>query len=307
MNYKKACAVLKINEKSTYDYGEIKKQYKIMALAYHPDKNKSEDSSSKFQEVHEAYEYLIDYNNENVIDSDDDDDDKNATVDKGSYKWALFSFIKNVLKTETGNYLFYTILERISNMCEKNALETLDKIDTSLLIKIYELIKKYEYALHFKEGFIEKVEELIKRKNQQDECIILNPILDDLFDDNLYKLTVNGRKYIVPLWHHELIYDNSGCNIYIKCNPMLPENIEIDDVNNIRVKVSYNIDELWEKDKIEIHIGKRPLVVYPKLLKMKKNQTVILKEQGISKINTTNIYDVSKRSDVYLHFTITKP
>lgn len=304
MNYKKACAVLKIKEKSTYDNGEIKKQYKIMALAYHPDKNKSEDASARFQEVHEAYEYLMEYNNEDAIDSDDDEI---TNVDKGTYKSALFSFIKSVLKTETGNYLFYTILERISNMCEKNALETLEKIDVSILIKIHALIKKYEYALHFKEGFIEKVEELIKKKNQQDECVILNPILNDLFDDNLYKLTLNGNKYIVPLWHHELIYDNSGSNIYVKCNPMLPENIEIDDVNNIRVKVSYNIDELWEKDKIEIHAGKKTFIVYPKLLKLKKTQTVILKEQGISKINTTNIYDVSKRSDVYLHFTITKP
>jgi len=94
-----------------------------MALMYHPDKNKSEDASAKFQEVHEAYEFLIDYNNEDANDSDDD----NTSVDKSSYKWALFSFIKNVLKTETGNYLFYTILERISNMCEKNALETLEK------------------------------------------------------------------------------------------------------------------------------------------------------------------------------------
>lgn len=302
MNYKKACNVLNIKEKSSYDCGEIKKQYKIMALMYHPDKNPSEDASAKFQEVHAAYEYLMDYNNEDTYDSDED----KTSVDKGSYKWVLFSFIKNVLKTETGNYLFYTIIEKISSMCEKNALETLEKIDNSILIKIHALIKKYEFAFHFKEGFIEKIEELIKAKVQRDECIILNPTLDDLFENNLYGLTVNGRKYIVPLWHHELIYDNSGCNMHIKCNPMLPENIEIDDVNNLRVKVKYNIDDLWEKETLNIHIGKKPFIVYPKLLKMKSTQTIILKEQGISKINTSNIYDVSKRSDVYLHFTITK-
>jgi curved DNA-binding protein CbpA len=302
MNYKKACNVLNIKEKSNYDYGEIKKQYKIMALMYHPDKNPSEDASAKFQEVHSAYEYLMDYNNEDTYDSDED----KKSVDKGSYKWVLFSFIKNVLKTETGNYLFYTILERISNMCEKNALETLEKLENSLLIKIYELIKKYEYAFHFKEGFIEKIEDIIKSKVQRDECIILNPTLDDLFENNLYGLTVNNRKYIVPLWHHELVYDNSGCNLYIKCNPILPENIEIDDVNNIRVKVKYNIDDLWEKDEINVYIGRHTVAVCPKLLKMKQTQTIVLKEQGISKINTNNVYDVTKRSDVYLHFTITK-
>jgi DnaJ-class molecular chaperone len=160
MNFKNACKVLDIKEKIKYEDNEIKRQYKLMALIYHPDKNKTEGASAKFQEIHEAYEYLMDYNNEDAYDSDEDA----AKIDKGSYRWVLFSFIKNILKSETGNYLFYTILERISSMCEKNALETLEKIDNKILIKIHELLKKYKDAFHFTEGFTEKVEELIKIK-----------------------------------------------------------------------------------------------------------------------------------------------
>lgn len=301
MNYEKACKVLEIDEKIDHDIKDIKRQYKIMALTYHPDKNQSPDASAKFQEIHEAYEYLMTQNHEDMYDSDED----KTTTDRGSYRWVLFSFIKNVLNTETGNYLFYTVLERISKMCEKNALETLEKIDNTMLIKIHELLKKYKGAFHFTEGFSEKIEELIKSKLQKDEYVILNPILDDLFENNLYKLTINNMVYIVPLWHHELVYDNSGCDVYVKCNPMLPENIEIDDTNNVHMRISYALEEVWEKDRVDIDVGKKTLSFYPGLLKMKKTQTIILREQGISKINTTDIYDVTKRSDVYLHLNIT--
>jgi curved DNA-binding protein CbpA len=301
MNYEKACKVLEIHENMIIDSCEIKRQYKIMALTHHPDKNPSPDASSKFQEIHDAYEYLMTHNNEDMYDSDED----KTTIDKGSYRWVLFSFIKNVLNTETGNHLFCTVLERISKMCEKNALETLEKIDNNMLIKIHELLKKYKGAFHFTESFCEKIEDLIKTKIQKDEYVILNPILDDLFENNLYKLTVNNMIYIVPLWHHELVYDNSGCDVYVKCNPMLPENIDIDDSNNIHVKKTYTIDELWEKDTVDLHIGRKTLTFYPNLLKIKKTQTIVLRGQGISKINTTDIYDVTKRSDVFLHLDIT--
>lgn len=300
MNYEKACKVLEMEEKPEYEENEIKRQYKVMALMYHPDKNPAQDASAKFQEIHDAYEYLMKHNNEDSYDSDED----KTEINKNSYRWVLYSFLKNVLNTETGNYLFYTILERISSMCEKNALETLEKIDNKTLVKIHELLNKYKHAFHFTESFNKKIEEMIQRKVQKDECVILNPILDDLFEDNLYKLTINEKTYIIPLWHHELIYDNSGCDIYVKCNPMLPENIEIDDSNNIHVRSSYKMDDLWEKEQIDFSIGKKIICFYPRLLKLQKTQTIVLKEQGISKINTTNIYDVSKRSDVYIHLTI---
>ena len=61
MNYCKACKILQIDEKNTLDEKNIKKQYRILALTYHPDKNNSPDASMKFQEIHEAYEYLIKY------------------------------------------------------------------------------------------------------------------------------------------------------------------------------------------------------------------------------------------------------
>ena len=39
MNFPKACKILGINESSNLDAETVRKQYKMMALKYHPDKN----------------------------------------------------------------------------------------------------------------------------------------------------------------------------------------------------------------------------------------------------------------------------
>ena len=42
---------------------QIKKQYRKLALKFHPDKNKSSNSQSQFIKITEAYEKLTEYYN----------------------------------------------------------------------------------------------------------------------------------------------------------------------------------------------------------------------------------------------------
>ena len=146
--------------------------------------------------------------------------------------------------------------------------------------------------------------DIINNKVKENECIILNPTINDLFENNLYKLKVNNATYIIPLWHNELVYDNDGNDIYIKCNPMLPENIEIDATNNICMHITRNILDIWGKDVVKLDIGKHTIPITISQLKLVPVQTIVFAKMGISKINTKDVYDVSKKSDLHIILTL---
>jgi len=301
MNYENACKILEIDELTVE---LLKKQYRFNALKYHPDKNSSPDAASKFQEIQSAYEYLSNYLEYETSDTDDDEDEGFSKSDKNSYKNILFSFLNNIIINETGDSILKLILRRISNSCEKKALEILEKVDKNITIKIYEVMKRNREVFHFSSEFYDKLELLFKEKIKDDEYIILNPDIDDLFENNLYKLKINDNTYLVPLWHHELVYDNSGSDIYVRCKPVLPENVSIDNKNNIMVALKLDMATIWLEKRIDIKLGKRTFTVSADKLLICEHQTFVLEKQGISKINTINTLDVSKRGDIVLDITI---
>jgi hypothetical protein len=310
MNYNKARNILDINDNEEVNIEKIKRQYRIKALMYHPDKNKTPNAAEKFVEVKNAYEYLVsleqcNYNCETDEDDNDDEYDyEDGDVDKSSYRWKMYSFIKSILKKESNNAIFYGILQKISCICEDRAISLLESLDKSILLKVFDILKKYKDAFHFNDEFIQRIDGLVKKRSENDECIVLNPSLEDLFENNLYKLSVGNQTYIVPLWHHELVYDNSGNDIYVKCFPILPENMEIDNKNNLHVNMSCKVLDLWEKTSIKIDLSKNKSVEFcPSELKFSSYQTIIFTD-GISKINTQNVYEVSSRALIYLHITI---
>lgn len=306
MNYENACSILKINSNHELSIDLVKKQYRFFALKYHPDKNGAEDAAKKFIDVKSAYEYLSNYleydNSENEY--EDDDDYAFSEGDKNSYKNLLFSFLSNLVVPETGDSILKLILHRISNTCEEKAIEILEKLDKTIAIKIYEVIQRNGEIFHFSPDFYSRLEAIFKEKIKDDEYIILNPDINDLFENNLYKLTVDGSIYAVPLWHHELIYDNSGSDIYVRCKPSLPENISIDNKNKIIVCVKRKMVDIWQDGGLNIQLGTRSLWIDANKLKISKYQTYVLEKEGISKINTVNIYDVSKRTDIIVDIMI---
>jgi len=314
-----ACACLDL-QPETFSQDELKRQYRLMALKYHPDKNKSENASQQFQDIQNAYEYLNRHcRYENDIyrerDSDDDtssDEDMHPSSPAFYYGNVLHSFMKNVLSTTMGidvgdstNALICSIVSKIMDIGEIRSLEYLKKVDKHVLLKIYDVMCKYKDVLHMSESFLEKVKELVAFKFENDECIILNPFIDDLFHDKVYKLKENGQTYIVPLWHHELVYDNSGSDLYVKCIPLLPENAEIDANNNIHICSAWNIKDIWETSEISVWLGSREIRIPVKDLRILKYQTITLREKGISRINSKNIYDVQRRGDIVLHIDLT--
>jgi hypothetical protein len=297
MNYKDACELLEIDENTSNITDDIiKKKYRVKALLYHPDKNKSPDASAKFQKIHEAYDFLLNEKN-----------DHKSFNDIKSYKDLLAEFLKGLseggLQNDFQYRIFNTIITKITQMCENKAVVFLEKIDKKLLLKIYELLLKNREIFYISEQFLSQINDIVKKKTEKDECIILNPMLEDLFNHSLYKLYIENNLYLIPLWHQELIYDISGSDLYVKSIPILPDNISIDKDNNIYVDLTFNMCDIWEKEKIDIEIGGIKFALYTENLNIKKHQTILLRRMGIPK-QLDNIFDVIQKADIILQISL---
>ena len=174
MNKQKAYVCLDLdikNQQITYD--DIKRQYRLKALTYHPDKNTSPDATIKFQEIHDAYEYVLKYEGYDDYTGDENHLD-DVYVSSDSYKNIVMLFIKKILENESNQTAFYNIINRITNLCEEKAIEMLKQLDKTVLIKTHKILVKYKHAFHITETLISNIENIIKNKNENDECILLN-------------------------------------------------------------------------------------------------------------------------------------
>ena len=86
--------------------------------------------------------------------------------------------------------------------------------------------------------FVESIRTLTREKMKNDIVIIINPTIENIMNNELYKLEYNNENYYVPLWHDEISYDISETEyLIVKCKPELPENIFIDHNNDVHIKI----------------------------------------------------------------------
>lgn len=284
MNRQRACEILDITENMAGDMDIVKKKYRMQALIFHPDKNKAEDASARFMEIHDAYEFL-----------------SNNKPTRMSYADLLSEFTKSAMK-DSHIYapIYMMLIGKIAQLCEPKIRIILQSLDKNILIEIHKLLLVYKNIFHISESVIEEIKRMISESTKNDEIIYIHPSIDDLMKDNIYKLIVGHHTYMIPLWHHELIYDNSGNDIYVNCVPELPENISIDENNNIHTNIYYNICDILDKDEICVNIGTRECTIKCTDLKMVRKQTITFENCGIPMIHRRKIYDVTKRGNIHI-------
>lgn len=285
MNYQKACKILGLTD--TVDTETIRKQYKMMALKFHPDKNKSPNANAEYQEIKEAHDFLM---------------NTNDYTQPHSWTASVASFFETLYNNQNlQKRVFHPLLMKIIGTCET---EIFEKMDARRAQKVYEILLKYRDYLHISQQFLDKVCKIIESKTATiREIIILNPNLDDLFNQSVYKLKVGENDCcLVPLWHSELIYDKH--NLQVQCEPELPENVHLDEYNNVHIWLKYAIGELWTKNMIEFKLGSQTFEIQVELLRIKKEQYIVLEKKGIPVPNSGNIFNVREISDIYVHIEI---
>lgn len=308
MTKEKALQILDIqyvNNIDNIDDKIIKKSYREMALKYHPDKNHFEGAKERFMLIKEAYEFLQGDDNDGDYNSDSEDG-SDAGKSDCEYLFILKNFIKSLMEGEVNTSVIFEIIKKMINICDENSIKLLEKIDKHLLKRICEMMVSYKDVFHVSTDFLEKINDMIKTKFQNDERIIIHPLLDDLFENNLYKLAIDNEIYIVPLWHHHLIYDDkkNEKEMHVDCYPILQDNISIDDDNNIHVRIEKSVNDIWNNDTFDFDLGSRHFYFKREMLIMSKYQEHIFYQQGIPIVNTLDIYDVAKKSDIIVHVTI---
>jgi hypothetical protein len=295
MNIQKALGILELDCDITRLTPEtLKKKYYKLALKNHPDKN---GNTQKFQEINEAYIFL---NNTLLIINDETQQNNNT------YTFILQLFLNGILQGKY-NELFSKIINEIVNGCKNISYKLFEDLDKHTSIDVYVFISKHKNILHINQETLNIVRNIVLEKCKEDQLFILNPSIDDLFENNFYKLYVNNSLYLVPLWHNELYFDAESNDIIVKCIPDLPENVIIDEDNNLIVNlyIPFSISLLNEIH-FAFYLGKQEFNIPIIDLKLKINQTYILKDKGITKIkendniSDTDIYDISNKSDIIL-------
>lgn len=289
MDIQKAFEILEINSMNI-SLEKLKKKYHKLALKYHPDKNGNTiESKEKFQKINDAYFYVKSEIENDVTTSKSYDETNTPKTSNAfnsfSYANILNMFMDNIFKHETSTIdktMLDNIIHIVLNGCTQISLKLFDTMDKEKSIEIYSFLSKYKNILYISQDIINTIRDIIVEKYKNDEVYILNPSIDDLLDDNIYKLKIGDSTYFVPLWNSEVYFDGSGCDIIVKCVPELPTNITIDDNNVLYVDLDVQLNvSLFEKEKIEFQLGKKTYHINHTKLKLKKNQTYFIPNEGV--------------------------
>lgn len=316
MNWEQATRIIGVNEIpiSDLNLSIIKRKYHKLSLLHHPDKNNNtEEAKIKFQEINEAYSYLNEIyyyekenDNENAI--DEENIFENISINSFKFSYFLKIFINSLFEKKYCDAV-YKVVDDILNNYKSISIKIFDGLEKENCLMIYTFIIKYKNLLHLNQDIIDQIRDIILKKYDNVSCYTLNPKINDLFENNVYKLCINEDIYIVPLWHNELHFStNDNKEFIVLCNPSLPDNMSIDEKNNIVIDfdISFaNVSQLLQNDanfEIKLDINRNITIELSNLF-IKKKQQYTLFNAGISTIKD-DIYDVEDKSDIIVNINM---
>ena len=332
MEIKEARKILGITD-TVFTLKELKQNYRMYALIYHPDKNREEGASARFQEINTAYNELIPFATSIVkdktgeeldLDLESEDMQENNTYD------AILKYFMGSLQTTYSDRrygLMKEIVEKMLSVCEKQAIQILEKTEGVKFQTVYTILTKYRHVFLLSPEFYVEMEKLLEKKTGVGsiEIIEMSPKIEDVFAHMVYKLSRNEETYYVPLWHQEMVFEESERKEFmVRCTPDfsslrnktwdLPiialRETWIDDENHVHLQMVFSMLALWEcaqrKKEVVISFSETKSVCFlPEniFILAEGEQILRWRKEGIPKISN-NICDVSQKSDLVLHILL---
>jgi hypothetical protein len=304
MNSEKAFKLLQLIP--PFSLNDLKRHYHKQSLKLHPDKNTSINATAEFQDLNDAYEYLKQYITINVNESDIKYEYEDFNTNETDFFEILNNFTSKISGKKIDKSIILNIIDKLTENKSIIYTELFEGIDKETSIDLFEYIKKYSNVFNISNDVLESIGNIINKKYKNDEIIKLYPNINNLMNDDLYKLDFEKKLYYIPLWHHEIIYDISLNNnqLIINIIPSLEQHISIDDNNNIHVHLTKSIKGLLDSKYIVFNLGEKVFNIPCEDLRLIKKQKYIYKKKGIPKIDIIDVYNVNKRGDIIVHLTL---
>jgi len=298
----KSLKILEINIPiNNLTYKIIRKAYLKASLKYHPDKNGG--NKEKFNDVLESYEFLCKYISEQERFLKQEPE-KNFDI-------LLEELITKYYppKNDWTKIFIKTTIKNILNKCENLPYTIFEKLEKNRACEVFTFLEKINDCGIIKKNVMENIKKIIKEKMKNDNIILLNPTLEDLLNDKIYKLDISSNEYLIPLWHNELYFDyyenDIKSDLIVKIVPDLQENVFIDHNNNIYYKKNVNITEVFTNDKLIINLFNKKFTIDSEKFNItKKIQVFKYENEGILIINDENYFDNLKRSTIIFELNL---
>ena len=272
MDFQTAIKTLELN--AGFSLVDVKRNYYKLSLKWHPDKNTSINSTKKFQEIAEAYEFLkiyLDLENGNETNESNETNENDFLNMCNNFLSSLIETTKTMTGNRITNEQIMNILKQLTTKCEKVSIKLFEGIDKESSILLFNYLVSYADILSISQETLNEIKNVIELKMKNDNIIILNPNIENLLNDDVYVLNFEDKTYYIPLWHNELIYDTTKGKLIVKIEPELPPHLEIDDNNNIIVNLTTKINSLLVNEKLIFKLGEKVFQMTSENLRIKKN------------------------------------
>ena len=165
-----------LNIQIPYSKNKLKKAYMNAALKYHPDKSKNPDANIIFNNVTQAYHFLNDLLDNNIINEEDKNNEDNSYFSLISQFFSM-AFISNDSIDPTQ---IDTLINSFKNDCKEFSLKVIEDFNPETLFKLWDYIIRFKDLFNLDRNFIMEIVLDIypPKENSVEICDIRLEILD---------------------------------------------------------------------------------------------------------------------------------